>query len=102
MNEGRKGFFFEKKRQKTFANGGIWRWWCQGPQEQKSFCFFFFRKRSSSLLDYLVGLCRCAKGVDGPVKPGHDVVRFSLLLGPLGLFLQKKVFALSGDHGSDF
>jgi hypothetical protein len=45
----RKTFFFEKKKQKTFGPWGIWRGVCQRPQDQKSFCFFFFRKRRSFL-----------------------------------------------------
>jgi hypothetical protein len=44
-----KRFFFEKKKQKTFANGPR-AFHPQGLKDQKFFCFFFFKKRSSSLL----------------------------------------------------
>jgi hypothetical protein len=47
-----KRFFFEKKKQKTFAK------WAPGvspalAKDQKFFCFFFFKKRSASLLTWL-------------------------------------------------
>jgi hypothetical protein len=47
-----KRFFFEKKaprrgKQKTFAYFGLWHLSCLRPQEQKFFCFFFFKKRSA-------------------------------------------------------
>ena len=38
-------FFFEKKNQKTFHSFGSVTWHRLGPNEKKSFCFFFFRKR---------------------------------------------------------
>jgi len=50
-NEESKRFFFEKKKQKTFAPGAVRavRGRTQRPGEQKFFCFFFFKKRSSLL-----------------------------------------------------
>jgi hypothetical protein len=43
-------FFFEKKNQKTFAYGLRL---SRGPRQhkQKSFCFFFFRKRRIFLVE---------------------------------------------------
>jgi hypothetical protein len=46
--EGRKRFFFEKKKQKTFVCWGLWRWRCHNPQDQKFFGSFF-QKRTSFL-----------------------------------------------------
>jgi hypothetical protein len=43
---GRKRFFFEKKKQKTFIYWGICRWRCLGPKERKFFASFF-QKRSA-------------------------------------------------------
>jgi hypothetical protein len=43
-NKGRKVFFFEKKKQKTFGPGlGVAT--ASGTNGQQSSCFFFFRKR---------------------------------------------------------
>jgi hypothetical protein len=39
-----KRFFFEKKKQKTFANCGRWPGCCQRPQERKFFGYFFSKK----------------------------------------------------------
>jgi hypothetical protein len=46
-----KRFFFEKKKQKTFANGpqALHQ---HGLKDQKFFCFFFFKKRSSYLATF--------------------------------------------------
>jgi hypothetical protein len=45
--EGKEGkrFFFEKKKQKTFASCGRWHARCQSPQERSFFCFFFVHKK---------------------------------------------------------
>jgi len=48
--KGRKRFFFEKKKQKTFAYWMRGHLSVHGPQEQKFFCFFFFKKRSAYFL----------------------------------------------------
>jgi hypothetical protein len=45
--EGSKGFFFEKKKQKTFAQGGMWPCRRQRPQEQSFFASFCSQKRSA-------------------------------------------------------
>jgi hypothetical protein len=45
--KGRKRFFFEKKKQKTFANWGRWQGYCQGPQLAKVFWLLFFKKVTS-------------------------------------------------------
>jgi hypothetical protein len=44
---GRKHFFFEKKKQKTFVPLPLQfaSVFVRGIKDQKSFCFFFFRKR---------------------------------------------------------
>jgi hypothetical protein len=39
-----KGFFFEKKKQKTFICGGVWRGDRHGPQDQKFFGSFFQKR----------------------------------------------------------
>jgi hypothetical protein len=41
----RKGFFFEKKKQKTFANLGHGRFHQHGLDYQSFFCFFFVHKK---------------------------------------------------------
>jgi hypothetical protein len=46
MEEESKRFFFEKKKQKTFANCGLRHCCCHTPQEQKFFGSFF-QKRTS-------------------------------------------------------
>jgi hypothetical protein len=43
MEEERKRFFFEKKKQKTFANCGLWRAVAQA-RRSKSFLVTFFQK----------------------------------------------------------
>jgi hypothetical protein len=40
-----KRFFFEKKKQKTFANLGHWRFQQHGPKT-KSFLLLFFKKEA--------------------------------------------------------
>jgi hypothetical protein len=52
----RKRFFFEKKKQKTFAPGGVGNGIVSTRSKQKFFCFprrgaFFFKKRSAFLLN---------------------------------------------------
>jgi hypothetical protein len=42
----RKRFFFEKKKQKTFAPAGFGTIRAKSHSKQKFFCFFFFKKRS--------------------------------------------------------
>jgi len=45
-----KGFFFEKKKQKTFVDLGL-RWFHgRRPSELEFFCFFFCKKRSAYFL----------------------------------------------------
>jgi len=39
MKEGRKRFFFEKKKQKTFAKLGHWLFQQHGLKERRFFCF---------------------------------------------------------------
>jgi hypothetical protein len=52
--EERKRFFFEKKKQKTFGPAGV----------------------GARMRDAMIaGLWRRGEGVDGPVKPGHDVFK---------------------------
>jgi hypothetical protein len=53
-----KRFFFEKKKQKTFADMG--RWWFQpdGPIKAKVFCALFFKK---ALLACFSSRCPAAK-----------------------------------------
>jgi hypothetical protein len=40
--EDREGFFFVKKKQKTFIRWGMGVFTCAVPIEQKFFCFFFY------------------------------------------------------------
>ncbi|MCC6716769.1 MAG: hypothetical protein IT555_02700 [Acetobacteraceae bacterium] len=47
VGRGRKGFFFEKKNQKTFIHLRKRRVSQIILSEKRSFCFFFFRKRSA-------------------------------------------------------
>jgi len=62
----RKRFFFEKKKQKTFGLAGVG---TNAPQPAgpEVFLLLFFQKKKR-----LLALFRRQKGVDGPVKPGHD------------------------------
>jgi hypothetical protein len=39
-----KHFFFEKKKQKTFAELDLGRWDARGPVQQKFFAALFFKK----------------------------------------------------------
>jgi hypothetical protein len=55
-------------RQKNFQSCGRGHLSGQCPQDRKFFGSFF-QKRTSLLYSNL----RFAEGVDGPVKPGHDV-----------------------------
>jgi hypothetical protein len=48
-----KNVFFEKKKQKTFVRWRLWHGRCHNPQDQKFFCFFFFKKRSAFFLTSL-------------------------------------------------
>jgi hypothetical protein len=48
MEEERKRFFFEKKKQKTFGKLGQWLWNRHGLKEQKFFGSFF-QKRTACL-----------------------------------------------------
>jgi hypothetical protein len=41
----RKRFFFEKKKQKTFAYGGAWQLQGQSPQLAEVFLLLFFQKK---------------------------------------------------------
>jgi hypothetical protein len=66
-----KRFFFEKKaprpgKQKTFGLAGVG---TNAPQPAgpEVFLLLFFQKKKR-----LLALFRRQKGVDGPVKPGHD------------------------------
>jgi hypothetical protein len=43
---GEEGFFFVKKKQKTFAHPGHGLVQRHRPSEKKFFCFFFYKKRS--------------------------------------------------------
>jgi hypothetical protein len=46
---GRKRFFFEKKKQKTFDYGGHWRRCCQSPQRIGVFLLLFLQKKKRLL-----------------------------------------------------
>jgi hypothetical protein len=46
---GRKRFFFEKKKQKTFDYGGRWRPRCQSPQQIGVFLLLFLQKKKRLL-----------------------------------------------------
>jgi hypothetical protein len=46
----RKGFFFEKKKQKTSLSWGTGCETGTGPEEQSFFCFFFVHKKEGPLL----------------------------------------------------
>ncbi|MDX5930079.1 hypothetical protein [Acidiphilium acidophilum] len=46
-----EGFIFEKKKQKTFGGLGLGRFRRHSPGESEFFCFFFYKKRSASVLD---------------------------------------------------
>jgi NADH:ubiquinone oxidoreductase subunit len=61
--KGSKRFFFEKKKQKTCAPAGLVTVSARCFKEPKSFCFFFFRKRSACLAFHIadrVSLIRVA------------------------------------------
>jgi hypothetical protein len=44
-----KTFFFEKKKQKTSAYGGLWQLRCQRPQQIRVFLLLFLQKKKSLL-----------------------------------------------------
>jgi hypothetical protein len=76
--QGKKALLFlKKKKQKNFRLRRALTSWCRIPQGPKVFCFFFSKKKR-----FLVSIFSRnenpkqlgAKGVDGPVKPGHDVL----------------------------
>jgi hypothetical protein len=45
-SKGRKSFFFEKKKQKTFGPWGLWRWSGHSPPLAKVFLLLFSKKEA--------------------------------------------------------
>ncbi len=55
--KGRKRFFFEKKKQKTFGPAGPGTFSAKSPSKQSFFCFFFVHKKEVLTCFYPFGLC---------------------------------------------
>jgi hypothetical protein len=51
---GREGFFFVKKKQKTFRPWGTGGFKGTGPNEQSFFCFFFVHKKEELPLSFVL------------------------------------------------
>jgi hypothetical protein len=57
VKEGKKGFFFGKKKQKTFFDLGHGRFHWHGPDGAEFFCFFFAKKEVLALPSYAAACC---------------------------------------------
>jgi hypothetical protein len=60
LKEGKasEGFFFEKKKQKTFDSRGRWRGWCLTPQDQSFFASFCLQKEGLAWVEATGNLFR--------------------------------------------
>jgi hypothetical protein len=75
IEEGRKRFFFEKKKQKTFGPAGFDEGGARAPRSKSFFASFFSKKRSSYFHFAPLGLpeitLRKAGGRHAPPGPGR-------------------------------
>jgi SH3-like domain-containing protein len=93
MKEGSKTFFFEKKKQKTFARWGRGHLRRQSPQDQKFFGSFF-QKRTAFLLLFLASFA--------PIGPGPGPTLGSVSKLPVPRFVSLRTDQVNFRAGPGF